>query len=296
MKTVFMGTPQFAVPCLEKLIETDGVLAVITQPDKPKGRRYKLIPTPVKLIASEKNIPVFQPAKLRGNEEIFDILKDLNPDVIIVTAFGQILPQEILSLPKYGCINIHASLLPLLRGAAPIHHAILNGMTETGITSMFMDIGLDTGDMLIKEKLQIGENETSDELSERMSNLGAEVLHKTLQALKNGTLTREKQDDSQMTYASIITKEMSQADFSKPARDVHNQIRAITAFTDYSGKRLKIYRSEITKDTTNNPKEFKAICGDGLAVKFLELQLEGSKKLDIKQFLNGNKGGIINER
>ncbi len=299
MKIVFMGTPDFSVPCL-KAIADNGyeIPAVFTQPDRPKGRGYKMIPTPVKACAETYNIPVYQPLSLRKGEDAeksMEILREANPDVIIVVAYGQILPKEILELPKYGCINIHASLLPQYRGAAPIQRSILDGMTKTGVTSMMMEEGLDTGDMLIKSEVEIGENMTADELHDKLSEAGAKVLLETLKAVEAGTLKPEKQDDSKSTYAKMITKDMSALDFTLSAQQVHNVIRGVTGFTVMDGKRLKVYRSQIAETgsaeagTITDEKNFTVACGDGKGVTFLEVQYEGSKRMTTDNFLRGRK-------
>ncbi len=301
MKVVFMGTPEFAVPCLRALAESGhSVAAVFTQPDKPKGRGYKMIPTPVKSAAEEYGIPVYQPLSLRKGDdaaESMKILNDIAPDLIVVTAYGQILPKEVLELPRYGCINIHASLLPKYRGAAPINWVILNGESVTGVTSMQMSEGLDTGDMLIAKSTEIGENETYEELYKRLSDMGGEVLIQTINELEAGTLKPQKQDDSLSCYSPMIRKEMSALDFSKPATDVHNTIRGVTGFAMLEGKRLKVYRSEISDniapdaengeivDTAN----FSVKCGDGRLVTFLEVQPEGKKRMRTEDFLRGKK-------
>ena len=301
MKIVFMGTPDFAVPCLRKLAESGHeVAAVFTQPDKPKGRGYKLIPTPVKAAAEEYSIPVYQPLSLRKGDdaaEAMRILNDIAPDLIVVTAYGQILPKEILELPKYGCVNIHASLLPKYRGAAPINWVLLNGETETGVTSMQMSEGLDTGDMLIKRSTKIGENETYEELYARLSEMGGEVLMDTVAAIEGGTLAPEKQDDSLSCYSPMIRKEMSQLDFSKTAAEVHNVIRGVTGFALLEGKRVKVYRSQISDkiapDAENgeivDTSSFTVKCGDGKCVTFLEVQPEGKKRMRTEDFLRGKK-------
>lgn len=299
MKIVFMGTPDFSVPCLKAIADKEyEIPAVFTQPDKPKGRGYKMIPTPVKVCAQAYNIPVYQPLSLRKGEDAqksLDILKEISPDVIIVVAYGQILPKEILELPKHGCINIHASLLPQYRGAAPIQRCILDGMTQTGVTSMMMEEGLDTGDMLIKKQMEITENMTADELHDKLSEIGAEVLLETLEAEEAGTLKPQKQDDSQSTYAKMITKDMSALDFTKPANQVHNVIRGVTGFTMMDGKRLKIYRSKIAENvnadagTIVDTDNFTVACGDGNGVTFLEVQYEGSKRMTTDNFLRGRK-------
>lgn len=300
LNIVFMGTPDFAVPCLKALVDAKhNVQAVFTQPDKPRGRGNKLVPTPVKKFAIECNIPVYQPTGLRkGNdaESSLQVLQELNPDLIVVVAYGQILPKSILDLPKYRCINIHASLLPKYRGAGPIQRCILDGETLTGVTSMYMEEGLDTGDMLIKEEITIGKNMIADELHDALSEMGAKVLLKTIQAIEDGSIVRTPQDDSMSTYAKMITKEMSHLDFSKSAQEVHNIIRGITGFTSLNGKRLKVFRSEILEKTSSEPfgtivdtSNFTVVCGDGKCIKFNEVQLEGSKRMDTKVFLRGKK-------
>lgn len=272
--------------------------AVFTQPDRPKGRGYKMIPPPVKKCAEEYSIPVFQPLSLRKGEDAeksMTALREISPELIIVVAYGQILPKEVLELPKYGCINIHASLLPEYRGAAPIQRCILDGKTRTGVTSMMMEEGLDTGDMLIKKELEIGKNETASELHDRLSEMGAEVLLETVKAVENGSLSPVKQDDSLSTYAKMITKDMSALDFSKPAEEIHNIIRGITGFTILDGKRLKVYRSRVMGESVNeygtveDPNNFTVVCGDGKCVEFTEVQYEGSKRMSTENFLRGRK-------
>lgn len=300
MKIVFMGTPDFAVPCLKVLAESSHeVSAVFTQPDKPKGRGYKMIPTPVKSVALEYGLPVYQPLSLRKGDDAqqaLEILKNISPDLIVVTAYGQILPKEILELPKYKCINIHASLLPKYRGAAPINWCLLNGETETGVTSMLMSEGLDTGDMLIKKSTDIGKNETYQELYARLAEMGGEVLLETVGAIEKGTLSPQKQDDSLSCYSPMIRKEMSSLDFSKSVREIHNTIRGVTGFTLLNGKRLKVFKSEIVSGSSDaengtviNPDNFTVKCGDGGLIKFDEIQLEGSKRMKTADFLRGKK-------
>jgi len=274
------------------------VPAVFTQPDKPKGRGYKMIPTPVKSTAMEYNIPVYQPLSLRKGDDAqqaLEILKSISPDLIVVTAYGQILPKEILSLPKHGCINIHASLLPAYRGAAPINWCILNGEKITGVTSMMMAEGLDTGDMLIKKSTEIGENETYQELYARLAEMGKEVLAETIKAIENDTLSPEKQDDSLSSYSPMIRKEMSALNFSESVQKVHNTIRGVTGFTILNGKRLKVFKSEIVSGVSDaengsvvNPDNFTVKCSDGL-IRFCEVQLEGSKRMKTADFLRGKK-------
>lgn len=308
-----MGTPDFAVPCLQALIDNgENVQAVFTQPDKPKGRGYKMLPPPVKSLALTYNIPVYQPLSLKKGEDAenaLNILKDLSPDLIIVVAYGKILPKEILELPKYYCINVHASLLPRYRGAAPIQWCVLNGEKETGVTTMLMAEGLDTGDMLLKESVAIGDDETASELHDRLSAVGAELLIKTISAVKVGTITREKQEDSLSNYASMITKDMCPIDFSLPAQQIHNKIRGLSAspcaVTMLNEKRLKIFKStmsdkkkyDLAAGTVVNEKDFTVVCGDGYTVTFTEVQSEGGKRMKVSDFLRGNhieKGICLN--
>ncbi len=299
MKIVFMGSPEFSVPCLKVLAESSHeIAAVFTQPDKPRGRRgNQLVPTAVKSAALEYGYKVYQPLSLKKGDDAensMKILKDISPDLIVVTAYGQILPKEILELPRYGCINIHASLLPKYRGAAPINWVILNGENETGVTSMQMSEGLDTGDMLIKKSTPIDKNETYEELYARLSVMGGEVLKETLDAVENNTLSPEKQDDSLSCYSPMIKKEMSALDFTKSAQEVHNIIRGVTGFTLLDGKRIKIFRSEVSDisgetGTVSDEKKFAVACGDGKSVVFTEVQPEGKKRMKTDDFLRGKK-------
>ena len=300
MKVVFMGTPDFAVPCLDSLV-TNGheVVLCVTQPDKPKGRSQTLTPPPVKVRAMELDIPVFQPKSMK-TEESERTLKEANADIFIVVAFGKILPQNILDIPKYGCINIHASLLPKYRGAAPIQWAIAGGESVSGVTSMQMDAGLDTGDMLIKAEIEITKDETGETLHDKLSVLGSEVLIKTLASIEDGTIKREKQDDSLSNYAPMITKENTRIDFTKPAKDIHNLIRAMNpfpgAYCEYDGKKLKIFETELIDKTNGNAgeivdvtdKDFTVSCSIG-AIRVLSLQLEGKKRMPCADFLKGKK-------
>ncbi len=302
MNIVFMGTPDFAVPCLKALIENgEKVQAVFTQPDKPKGRGYKLTPPPVKELALTYNIPVYQPASLKNGADAdvtMQVLRELSPDLIIVVAYGKILPKTILDLPKY-CINVHASLLPKYRGAGPIQWSVLNGEKTTGVTTMLMAEGLDTGDMLISKSTEIGENETASELHDRLSILGAEVLLETIQSVKDNTLTPVKQDDSLSNYAPMLTKDMCAIDFSKSALEVHNHIRGLSSFpgamTMLNEKRLKVYKSLCLSDASTiaepgtivNTNDFTVACGDGKCVQFIEVQIEGSKRMNTTDFLRG---------
>lgn len=298
MNIVFMGTPDFAVPCLSALVEAGyPVKGVFTQPDKPKGRGHKLQAPPVKEYALQHDIPVFQPAGLR-NEAAQAEIAALNPDLIVVVAYGKILPRAVLDMPKFGCINVHGSLLPKYRGAGPIQWSVLNGETETGVTTMFMADGVDTGDMLEKMVTPIGENETADQLYERLRFMGAELLISTLKKLEAGELHPEKQDDSQATHAPMLSKEMSEIDFSRDARSVHNLIRGLSSWpaaqTTYKGKRLKVYESALADGhgepgTLIDPKNFVVACGEG-AVRLVSVQYEGSKRMPAADFLRGKPG------
>lgn len=223
-----MGTPDFAVVSLENLINTGKhqIEGVFTQPDKPKGRGYTVTFSPVKDCAISHNIPVYQPETLKDGKA-FEIIKELKPDVIVVAAYGKILPKEILDFPKYGCVNVHGSLLPKYRGAAPIQWSVLNGEKETGVTTMYMSEGLDTGDMLLKESTEIGENETAGHLFDRISEMGAELICKTLDALEKGEITPVKQDDALSSYSPMLSKKICPIDWSKSAKEVHNKIRGL---------------------------------------------------------------------
>lgn len=299
MRIVYMGTPDIAVPCLRLLAESaHEVVGVFTQPDRPKGRGHHTIPTPVKAAALEYNIPVYQPLSLRKGDDAeaaMETLRQLAPDLIVVMAYGQILPKAVLDLPPYHCINMHASLLPAYRGAAPIQWVILNGETKTGITAMQMAEGLDTGDMLLKKEIDIGPEETAAELHDRLAELAAETLRETLASLENGTLTAEPQDDALSSYASRITKEMSELDFTKPAAELHDLIRGITGFTMLEGKRLKVYASRVVEHvsgapgTIADPAEFVVVCGDGNGLRLTEIQPEGKRRMAAADFLRGKK-------
>lgn len=292
-----MGTPDFAVATLETLIKSHHeVVSVYTQPDKPFGRKKILKPSAVKVKAVDEKIPVYQPSSLKGSEEIENI-KNINPDVIVVVAYGQILPKEILEIPKYGCINVHASLLPKYRGASPIQASILNGDDVTGVTTMYMSEGLDTGDIIDCVETSIGENETASELFERLAPMGAMLLDKTLSNIESGSITRTIQDDSKASYAPMLTKEIAKINFNMPARCVHKFICGLSdwpcAYCYLEGKKLKIYRSVLNNDYSGKPgeildnKRFIVGCKSG-AVEFVEVQLEGKKKMLAKDFFNGS--------
>ena len=294
MNIVFMGTPDFAVPSLERLCESEhNVLGVFTQPDKPVGRKQILTPPDVKVCAEKYGVKVYQPVTLKDNNSIEEI-KSLNPDVIVVVAYGKILPKSILDIPKYGCINVHGSLLPKYRGAAPIQQAVLNGDKVTGVTTMYMGEGLDTGDILLKSETEIGENETSAELFDRLAVLGADLLLETL--LKLDTITPEKQDDSKATYTSKITKQLCPIDWSLKNNEVHNKVRGLqtwpVATSTLNGKDIKIH-STLLCDKQGEAGEIISLdpltvaCGEGsLVIK--ELQLSGKKRMDSKAFLLGH--------
>lgn len=300
MRLVFMGTPDFAVKPLSALIENGyDIAGVFTQPDKPVGRKAVLTPPPVKVFAAENNIPVFQPTTLKNGAGT-EILKKLMPDAVIVIAYGKILPSDFLGFPKYGCINIHGSLLPKYRGAAPIQWSVINGDEYAGVTSMQMDEGIDTGDILISEMLKIGDNETSGELYERLSDLGAEVLIKTLECLKNNSLSPKKQNDAESSYVSMLDKTLSPIDWSKPAFNIHKKICGLdpwpVANTYLDGKTLKLFHSHLTDETLNEKpgtpfftKEgLKVVCGDKKCILISEVQYEGKKRMKAADFLRGH--------
>ena len=310
MKIVFMGTPSFAVKSLSALYESgENVMAVFTQPDKPQGRHMKLTPPPVKELAISHQTKVYQPQSLKKEPQWAEIIKNLKPDVIIVVAYGKILPKEILDIPKYGCINVHGSVLPKYRGAAPIQWSVINGDEEAGVTTMLMGEGLDTGDMLLVSKTPVSDDETASELYERLADVGAKLLIDTLKALKEHSLKPQKQDDSLATYAPMLSKEMCKIDFSKPVREVHKKIMGLSewpcASATLDGKRIKIYRSEIVSEgkpegfaqcgEITNEKDFTVACADG-ELRFLEIQAEGSKRMKTGDYLRGKpvkKGTVL---
>ena len=295
LRVIFMGTPDFAVPSLAALTDKTEIICVVTQPDRPKGRGHKLLPPPVKIFAEENNLHVIQPLKVKA-PEVVEQLAALKPDLIVVVAFGQILSQKILDIPRFGCINVHASLLPKYRGAAPIEWAIINGETVTGITTMQMNAGLDTGDILFSSEVKIGEEMILPELRERLMTVGADLLLKTLYKLQTDGLQPIKQDDSLSCYAPLLKKDTGLIDWKKSAREAHNLIRGLygRAFT---GK-YKIWRSRIAEeDLSLAPAEIKVIgqkffvgTGDGI-LEILEIQAPNGKKLNAADFLRGNKVG-----
>lgn len=296
MKIIFMGTPDFAAVCLKRIAAEHEISAVFSQPDKPVGRKRILTPPAVKKTAEELGIAVFQPEKLR-DESIIEQIKYMAPEAVVVVAYGRILPPDILNIPKYGCINVHASLLPKYRGAAPIQWAVINGEEETGVTTMFMNEGLDTGDMLLKEKVKIGETETSGELFGRLSEIGAELLAKTLKQLETGGLKPKKQDDGSATYAPMLDKTLCPVDFSSDAKAVCSKINGLSpwpaATTLFNGETLKIYRAQTVdmsgrEGTLLDDKKLIVACKKN-AVRLLEVQLVGSKQMSDEDFLRGHK-------
>ena len=300
MKIVFMGTPDIAVPCLQKIIdEKYDILGVVTQPDKPKGRGKKLGMSPVKERAIENNIPVYQPIKAR-DEEFIDTMKSLNPDVVVVVAFGQLLPKEILDIPKLGCINVQVSLLPKYRGAAPINWVIINGEEKTGVTTMYMDEGLDTGDMILKTEVNLDENITAGELHDKMMNIGAETLKETLKLIEEGTAPREVQNHEEFSYAPIMNKSLGNIDFSKNAMEIHNLIRGVnpwpSAYTTYNGVTMKIWKTKVLDEkSTKNAGTIIDVNKDGIKVstkdKVLlieEIQMPNKKRMLVGEYIKGN--------
>ncbi len=316
MKIVFMGTPDFAKESLEAIYEAGHeIVGVITNPDRPKGRGMKMIPTPVKEYALSKELQIYQPEKIKNNEEIINEMKKLNPEIICVVAYGKILPKEILDIPPKGCINVHGSLLPKYRGAAPIQWAVLNGDKITGITTMYMAEGMDTGDMILKKEVEIGDNETTGELWNRLSKIGGQLLVQTLEQIELGTASRIKQDDSEATIAPMLDKKMAKIDWeNKTAQEIKNLVRGLNpimgAYTFINGKKIKFWKVEVFKEIEqissselkNNIEKYEngtVIISDskkGLYIKtkqgilsILEIQGENAKRMKIQDFLRGNK-------
>lgn len=299
MNIVFMGTPDFSVPTLKALNESKhNVLGVFTQPDKAVGRKQIITPSAVKVYAKSQGLPVFQPATLRDGEAL-KIIKGLNPDIIVVVAYGKILPEELLTLPKYGCVNGHASLLPRHRGASPIQWSIVSGDKVTGVTTMYMAKGIDTGDMLLRAETEIGEDETAGELHDRLSVIGAELMVKTLKGLEEGTITPEPQDDTKATHAPIIDKEMGYLKFDIPATDICNLIKGFNpwpaAYFTVDGKRIKVFASKVSGKTDKDPGtvirsdgELIIACADGTSLSLTEIQPEGKKRMTAKDYLTGH--------
>lgn len=309
MKLIFMGTPDFAVPCLESLIDAGHeIAAVFTQPDKPVGRKQVLTLSPVKVCAEKHGITVYQPRSVRTDDAV-SIVRNIAPDCVVVVAFGKIIPPEMLAIPRLGFVNVHGSLLPKYRGAAPIQWAVIDGEKRTGVTTMQMDEGLDTGDILDVMSTDIGENETSGELFDRLAPMGAELIVKTLEKLEQGIVTPIKQDDSLSNYAKIITKDMAQIDFSVSAEAAFNRIRGFNpwpaAYTIISGRRMKVFAAEkvgsvkgAAGEVVCSDKSLVVAFGDGNGLKFTDVQLEGSKRMPAADLLKGRsieKGTVLGE-
>ena len=297
---VFMGTPDFAVPALEALIRSPEyeVALVICQPDKPQGRKQILTAPPVKALAVSHGLRVYQPNSLK-NEEAYETIRACSPDFIVVSAYGKILPKNVLDLPRYGCVNLHGSLLPQYRGAAPVQWSVINGDAVSGVTTMLMDVGLDTGDMLLRETVAIGPEETAGELFDRLAALCPALLLKTLRGLEEGTIVPEKQNEAEATYVGMLDKAMAEIDWNKPARTVHDLIRGLNpwpvAKTTFDGKIFKIYSSRVCEHSiagdcgamaSENGRLF-VRCVDG-ALELLEVQLEGAKRMSAGDFLRGH--------
>ena len=304
MKIIFMGTPEFSVPSLQALIDEFEVSEVFTQPDRPKGRGKNLAMSPVKQLAISYNIPVHQPLKLRHNEEMIKVIKNSKPDFIVVVAFGQILPKEILDIPKYGCINLHASLLPKYRGAAPINWCIIEGECKSGNTTMFMDVGLDTGDILLKEEVELNDSITAGELTNILMNSGGELLIKTLNGIVNGDIEQIKQENEYSSYASMLDKKLAKIDWKRSNVDINNLIRGLNpwpmAYALYEDKVMKIYKSRVINEESNKENGsiievskdgIKVATGSGVLL-IEEIQFPGKKPLKVKDYIVGNK---INE-
>lgn len=297
MRVIFMGTPDFAVPSLQALLDHGyEVCAVYTQPDKPKGRGHKLQPPPVKELALAREIPVLQPTTLRSGE-VQEEIRQWNADVIVVVAYGKILPKAVLDMPRLGCINVHGSLLPKYRGAAPIQWTVLNGDKTAGVTTMFMGEGMDTGDMLLKTETAVGEEETSGQLFDRLKDLGADLLIQTLERLEQGTLTPIPQNEAEATRAPMLSKDLSLVDWTKPAQQVHDLIRGLnpwpSAVSYLDGKKLKLHASRVREGSGEPGKPFAqdgvllVYCGEG-ALELTEIQTENGKRMDGKSYLLGH--------
>ena len=304
MKIVFMGTPDFAEKSLEAIYNSGHeILAVVTNPDRPKGRGMKMVSSPVKEFAISKNLKIYQPEKVRKNIEFIEEIKKLQPDVICVVAYGKILPKEILDIPKLGCINVHGSLLPKYRGAAPIQWAVINGEKVTGVTTMYMDIGMDTGDMILKEEVSIGEDETTGELWDKLSEVGAKLLVKTLKQIEDGTATRIPQGED-FSMAPMLNKEMSKINWnSQSAQEIKNLVRGLNpimgTYSYLNDKKIKFWKVDVLpleNENVENGTILKSNSKDGLyikakdgMIKVLEIQGENSKRMPIQDFLRGNE-------
>lgn len=300
MNIVFMGTPDFAVPSLQKLVENHNVTAVLTQPDKPKGRGKKMVYSEVKEEALKHDIPVYQPVKLREDKELIEKLKELNPDFIVVVAFGQILTREVLDIPKYGCVNLHGSLLPMYRGAAPIQWAVIRGEKVSGNTTMLLDEGVDTGDMLLKEEVEITDNMTAGELFDTLKERGADLLLKTIDGLVNNTIVPQKQE-GETFYAKMLNKEIANICWDKDAQEIHNLIRGLNpwpiAYTSYNNDRMKIFESAVLNEESNKaPGTIIDVSKEGIKVScaknvllIKKVQFPNGKPLTVEQYINGHE-------
>lgn len=301
MKIVFMGTPEFSVPCLESLIGKHDVCAVFTQPDRPKGRGKKLCMSEVKEAALKHNIPVYQPQKLKNNTEAINLIKDLNPDFIVVVAFGQILPKDVLDIPKFGCINLHASLLPKYRGAAPINWVIINGESITGNTTMLMNEGLDTGDILLQSMVKIDENMTAGDLHDVLMKNGAELLLKTIEDFSHNKIVPKKQNENESTYVSMLNKDMAHINWNNGYKQIYNMIRGLNpwpiAYTQYNDKVMKIYDAEMIYEVCKedpgcilmvDKEGIKVSAGNG-CILIKRIQFPGGKVLNVSDYIIGNK-------
>lgn len=304
LNIIFMGTPDFARDSLEELYNANyNIMGVVTNPDRPKGRGMKTVASPVKEFAIEKGIEVYQPQKVKNNVEFINIIKELNPDIICVVAYGKILPKEILEIPKLGCINLHGSILPKYRGAAPIQWSILNGDNETGVTTIYMNEGMDEGDIILKENVKIGEYETTGELWDRLSKIGAKLLVETLKQIEAGTAPRIPQGRD-FTLAPMLNKEMSKIDWNTMPKDkIKNLVRGLNpimgTYTMYEDRKIKLWKIEISKENYNNELPgtiLKASDKEGLTIKtidgainVLEIQGENAKRMNVCDFLRGNK-------
>lgn len=304
-----MGTPDFAKESLEAVYNKGyEIIGVVTNPDRPKGRGMKMLPSPVKEFAEEKNIKIYQPEKIRDNKEFIEEIKNLNPDVICVVAYGKILPKEILDIPKYGCINVHGSLLPKYRGAAPIQWAVINGDKTTGVTTMYMDVGMDTGDIILKQEIEIGENETTGDIWNKLSKIGGELLVKTLEKIDNGTVTRIKQGDD-FTIAPMLSKEIAKINWkNQTAKQIKNLVRGLNpimgAYTYLNDKKIKFWKVDVATENEIMTENMEFIVNgtvlvsdvrDGIFIKtkdgilkVLEIQGENAKRMSIQEYLRGN--------
>lgn len=311
IKVVFMGTPEFACESLKEIYEAGfNIVGCFTNPDKPSGRGMKLKASAVKEYAIEKNIPIYQPKKIRNNQEVLDILDKLAPDVIAVVAYGKILPKEVLDIPKYGCINVHGSLLPKYRGAAPMQWALINGEKETGITTMFMDVGMDTGDMLLKEEIEIKDDYNLETLHDKLMVIGAKLLVKTIDGVVSGTITRIPQPKDG-TYAPMITRDMTKIDFNKSAKEIFNFVRGLSPFPGTymeleDGRKYKVfdvsYKEDKNIDSTVEPGDILLMSKDSLYIRCKDgyiminkIQPENSKRMDIRAFMAGNRFNMMDK-